>query len=91
MTQPSSQAAVTIPADDPERDFTLARSDNANEALPLTVRMRAATEAAPYVHPKLSATAVFPAGEDFATRLERAIARSGGKLIEHRQADTAEG
>ena len=30
MTHPSSQAAATIPADDPERDFTLARSDSAN-------------------------------------------------------------
>ena len=28
-----------------------------NEGLPLTVRMKAAIEAAPYVHPKLSATA----------------------------------
>jgi quercetin dioxygenase-like cupin family protein len=30
MSHPSSQAVATIPADDPERDFTLARSDNAN-------------------------------------------------------------
>jgi quercetin dioxygenase-like cupin family protein len=30
MTQPSSQGAVTIPADDPERDFTPARSDSPN-------------------------------------------------------------
>jgi hypothetical protein len=29
-----------------------------NEGLPLHVRMKAAIEAAPYVHPKLSATAV---------------------------------
>jgi hypothetical protein len=29
MTHSSSQAAATIPADDPERDFTLARSDSA--------------------------------------------------------------
>jgi len=29
-----------------------------NEGLPLSVRMKAAIEAAPYVHPKLSATAV---------------------------------
>jgi hypothetical protein len=30
MTHPSFPAAATIPADDPERDFTLARSDSAN-------------------------------------------------------------
>ena len=30
MTHPSSQPAAMIPADDPERDFTLARSDSAN-------------------------------------------------------------
>ena len=30
MTHPSSQAVATIPADDRERDFTLARSDSAN-------------------------------------------------------------
>ena len=29
-----------------------------NEKLPLTVRMRAAIEAAPYKHPKLSAAAI---------------------------------
>jgi quercetin dioxygenase-like cupin family protein len=30
MSNPSSQAAATIPADDPERDLTLAHSDSAN-------------------------------------------------------------
>jgi hypothetical protein len=48
-----------------------------NESLPLSVRMKAAIEAAPYVHPKLSATAVLTS-EDFADRLERAILRSIG-------------
>jgi hypothetical protein len=48
-----------------------------NEGLPLTVRMRAAIEAAPYVHPKLSATAVMTS-DDFGDRLERAILRSIG-------------
>jgi hypothetical protein len=40
-------------------------------------------EALPFESPKLSATAVFPSGEDFASRLERAIIRSGASLIEH--------
>jgi hypothetical protein len=30
MTQPSSQAATTFPADDPARNFTLAQSDDPN-------------------------------------------------------------
>jgi hypothetical protein len=41
--------------------------------------------AAPYYHPKLSATATISV-EDFASRLERAIMRSG-KLIEHQPED----
>jgi hypothetical protein len=39
--------------------------------------MKAAIEAAPYDHPKLSATAVMTS-EDFGDRLERAILRSIG-------------
>jgi hypothetical protein len=46
--------------------------------------MRAAVEAAPYVHATYKATALIVNGGDFATRLERAIARSRGepKVIE---------
>jgi hypothetical protein len=40
------------------------------------VRLRAAIEAAPYVHPKLSATASVIVGGDFAERLEQAIERT---------------
>lgn len=48
-----------------------------NENLPLTVRMRAAIEAAPYKHAKLSAsTVVTMDGRSFAEQLDRCIERS---------------
>ena len=51
-----------------------------NAELPLSVRMKAAIEAAPYVHPKLSATAVIDPVE-FSKSLDKAIQRSGVRLI----------
>jgi hypothetical protein len=48
-----------------------------NPNLPLATRLRAAIEAAPYKHPKLSATAIATMdGKSFAEALERAIERS---------------
>jgi hypothetical protein len=49
---------------------------------PLAVRLRAAIEALPFESPKLSVTALLHPGDDFATRLERAIERTRVKLIE---------
>jgi hypothetical protein len=62
-----------------------------NPDLPLGTRLRAAIEAAPYKHPKLSATAIATMdGQSFADALERAIERSkrpallnGPTTIEH--------
>jgi hypothetical protein len=45
-----------------------------NEGLPIAQRLKAAIEAAPYVHPKLSAT--FAVGHAMGRHLEEALARS---------------
>ena len=56
-----------------------------NPMEPTGVRIRAAIESLPYENPKLSAVAVgYMNAEDFASRLDRAIERSNGKLIEAR-------
>jgi hypothetical protein len=62
-----------------------------NDQLPLSVRMRAAIEAAPYYHAKLAVTAVIGDADSFAAMLDRAIARSQAppKVIEHRPGETA--
>ena len=60
-----------------------------SRGVPLSVRMRAAVEALPFESPKLSATAVLT-GEDFAERLEKAIARSGVKMIDAKVARAVE-
>src|SRR5262245_52277784 len=53
------------------------------EAKATPQQMRASIESLPYENPKLSAVAVgYLTGEDFASRLERAIERANGKLIE---------
>jgi hypothetical protein len=55
-----------------------------NPMEPTSVRMRAAAFAIQFESPKLSAVAVMN-GDDFGSRLDRAIVRSGTgpKLIEH--------
>jgi hypothetical protein len=53
-----------------------------DDELPLHTRMRAAMAAAPFVHPKLAVT-VQTTPQDFASRLDAAIARSErAKVIE---------
>jgi len=47
-----------------------------NDQLPLQARMKAAIEAAQYVHPKLAMVGVAHANGDLGTMLERAIAAS---------------
>jgi hypothetical protein len=50
-----------------------------NEEVPLPVRMRAAIEAAPFVHPKLTVNANFNAG--FASRLEAMMTSRGQQPV----------
>ena len=56
-----------------------------NPEVPLPVRMRAAGMALQFESPKLGVSVNVPWSEEFAVRLERAIARTNGdmKLIEH--------
>lgn len=51
---------------------------------PLSVRMRAAKEALPYECPRLAVIAKVADDGSFAERLDRALARSAVKVIEHR-------
>jgi hypothetical protein len=50
------------------------RSVYTDPDVPLPLRVRAAVEAAPFAHPKLSA--IFDVGSSFAAKLEEAIKRS---------------
>jgi hypothetical protein len=59
-----------------------------NDELPLSVRMRAAVEVLPFIHPKLAVTAQVTEN-DLATLLDRRIKRmEERKLIEHRPQET---
>lgn len=48
-----------------------------SEAMPLSVRMRAAIEALPFETPKLSATAFVPMGEDLQSGWRRPLSGRG--------------
>jgi hypothetical protein len=73
-----TEPEITVSADANPVDFLCAiyRSP----AQPMHRRLRAAIEAAPYLHPKLSVTANVD-GKDFALQLERAIERSGKSAV----------
>jgi hypothetical protein len=77
---------LRVPPDiEPREFFLLVMRDHRQ---PMSRRMRAAEAAAPYIHPKLSATAIL-SGDDFANRLEKAIGRSG-RVKEVRQLANSE-
>src|SRR5262245_4065403 len=71
---------LEVPADASPLDFLCAVYRDAQQ--PMNRRLKAASEAAQYVHPTFKATAIVAANGDFAARLEAAIARSAGKVIE---------
>lgn len=69
---------VAVPPDATPADFL--RAVYTDASVPLPLRIRAAVECAPYVHPKLSA--IFDVGRAMGRKLEEAIARSEGRLPE---------
>src|SRR5262245_37495694 len=72
---------LEVSADASPLDFLYAVYRDSRQ--PMTRRLKAACEAAQYVHPTYKATAMVIAGGSFAQRLEAAIARSSPKVIEH--------
>lgn len=79
FADPANLVVQTDPEFQSENALGFLQAIYKSPAMPLSVRMRAAVEALPFESPKLSATAVLTS-EDFADRLEKAIARSGVKV-----------
>src|SRR5689334_10103582 len=73
MKYKSDPEGMEVAADATPLDFFFAVFRNPRQ--PMNRRMKAASEAAQYVHPKLAAVANM-SGDDFAAQLERAINRS---------------
>src|SRR5579863_7356635 len=69
---------IAVPPDATPLEFL--RQVYTDASVPLPPRIRAAVEAAPFAHPKLSA--IFDVGRAMGRRLEEAIARSEGRLPE---------
>jgi hypothetical protein len=76
--------------EEPPTALELLQSVYRDDGQPLSTRLRAAIEALPFEHPKMSAVAVgYLTGDTFAEKLDRAIARSDrAKLIEGRAEPT---
>src|SRR5262249_39721536 len=70
-----------------ENSLDLCRKVYRNNTLPLPTRIRAAIAALPHEVPKLGVSVNVNLGDDFASQLDRAIARTNGvKVIEHEPA-----
>jgi len=69
---------VTVPPDASPLEFL--RQVYTDASVPLPLRIRAAVEAAPFAHPKLSA--IFDVGRSLAAQLEAAIKRSDAARLE---------
>jgi hypothetical protein len=80
--------AIEVAADATPLDFLCAVFRDPGQ--PMQRRMKAASEAAQYVHPKLAVVANVE-GKDFATRLERAVERSRQARVINAQPMTVEG
>jgi hypothetical protein len=73
---PKAEAPPMVPSNATPLEFL--RQVYTDASVPLPLRIRAAVEAAPFAHPKLSA--IFDVGRAMGRRLEEAIARSEGHL-----------
>jgi hypothetical protein len=73
----------------PETALAFLRSIYQSQALPLHIRMKAASLTLPYESPKLAVTAVIP-GQDFAALLENRLKKIAetAKVIEARRSPT---
>ena len=73
LDQIEAQQAIELKSKSTPLEFL--QAVYSNEGLPLSARLKAAIEAAQYVHPKLAVTATVNAS-DFADQLEKAVERS---------------
>ena len=80
FADPANLVVQPEPEFESENALGLLQAIYKSRVVPLSVRMKAAVEALPFESPKLSATAALT-GEDFASRLDRAILRSGVRAL----------